>query len=85
MTEGVKTITSEDRERLEHRVRTVLKASREDSDVSQRELAARLELTRNVIANLETNRRSVTVVDLVAIAMALNLNPLRLMHRILQW
>jgi predicted transcriptional regulator len=82
---GLVTITSEVRARLEHRVCTVVKASREDLDVSQRELAARLEWTRNVISNLETQRRVVTAVDLIVIAMALNLDPQRVLHRVLYW
>ena len=40
----------EEHERLENAVRAVLKASPEDSDVSQKELAGRLRLTRNAIA-----------------------------------
>jgi transcriptional regulator with XRE-family HTH domain len=76
---------SEVRTRLEGRIVTILKASREDSDVSQRELAARMGWTRNMIANLETARRSTRFADFVLIAKALNIDPERLLRRILQW
>ena len=40
-----------DRERLSRVVRTVISASRQDLDVSQEELAARLGWSRNQVAN----------------------------------
>jgi predicted transcriptional regulator len=58
---------TEDRERLESRLRVVLKASREDLDVSQRELARRMGCTRNMIANLETGRRDIRMSDFLLI------------------
>ena len=63
----------------------MLKASREDSDVSQKELARRLQLTHNVIANIETGRRAVLMADFVVISRALLIDPGRLLQRILQW
>ena len=76
---------NQEHKRLEHVVRAVLKASREDSDVSQKELARRLQLTRNVIANIETARRAVLMADFVMIANALRVDPETLLRRILQW
>jgi transcriptional regulator with XRE-family HTH domain len=76
---------NDEHKRLENVIRAVLKASREDSDVSQKELARRLQLTRNVIANIETGRRAVLMADFVTIAKALNIHPERLVRRILQW
>lgn len=75
---------NKEHKRLEHVVRAVFKDSREDSDVSQKELARRMQLTRNVIANIETGRRAVLMADFVMIAKALNIHPERLLHRILQ-
>jgi transcriptional regulator with XRE-family HTH domain len=68
------------RTRLEGRIVTILKASRQDSDVGQRELAVRIGWTRNMIANLETGRRSVQFVDFVMISKSLGM-----LRRILQW
>ena len=73
------------RRMLAGRVSTILKASRIDADVSQEKLATMLGWTRNMIANLETGRRVVRVDDLVVISRALNIEPERLLRRILQW
>jgi len=74
-----------DRERLEQRVRIVLWASREDSDLSQRELGAKLGWTRNRVANLEGGRRAVQITDFLMIAKALNIDPIALLYRVLRW
>ncbi len=73
------------RARWERVAAIVLTGTRNDLDVSQRELAARLGWTRNVIANLETGRRSLTLSDFLLIAGALNINPDILLQRILRW
>ena len=77
--------SSDERTRLERAIRTVLGASREDLDVSQKQLAGKLEWTRNVIANLETGRRVLGLADFVLIARELHIEPERLLHRILRW
>ena len=74
-----------DRQRLREIVRAVLAASRRDRDVSQRELAERLQMTRNQIANIESGRRAVDAVDFVLIAKALQVSPETLLFRILRW
>ena len=74
-----------DRAQLEGRIGTILKATREDSDISQKDLATRMGWTRNVIANLETGRRTACIVDFVMISRALQIEPERLLRRILQW
>jgi ribosome-binding protein aMBF1 (putative translation factor) len=76
---------SAERKRLHECLRVVVKASREDADVGQKELARRLEVTRNVIANLETGRRVMTAADFVMIARALHINAETLLRRVLQW
>jgi predicted transcriptional regulator len=78
-------VVSDERARLERAIRAVLGASREDSDVSQRQLAGKLGWTRNVIANLETGRRVLGLADFVLIARELRIEPERLLHRILRW
>jgi transcriptional regulator with XRE-family HTH domain len=73
------------RARWERVASVVLTATRNDLDVSQRELADRLGWSRNVIANLETGRRSLTLSDFLLIASALNISPEILLQRILRW
>lgn len=73
------------RGRLHRKAHMVLAASRRDLDVSQKELAEKLGWTRNQIANIETGRRAVQLTDFVLIAKALNIDPLALLRRILQW
>lgn len=70
---------------LESRVRVVLKASREDSDRSQQDLATSLGWSRNMIANMETGRRAIGFVDFVMVARALRVEPERLLRRIFHW
>ena len=76
---------SDERARLERAIRTVLGASREDLDVSQKQSAGKLGCTRNGIANLETGRRVLGLADFVLIARELHIEPERLLHRILRW
>ena len=74
-----------DRKRLASIVRVVLVAARKDRDLNQTELAQRLEMTRNQVANIESGRRAVDIVDFVLIAKGLNIDPIALLHRILRW
>jgi len=74
-----------DRVRLDRSIRIVLRGSRTDLDVSQKELANRIGWTRNQIANLEGGRRSVHLTDFLKIAKALNVDPLTLLNRVLRW
>ena len=73
------------RRALARRVSNTLRASRIDADVSQEKLAALLGWTRNMIANIESGRRATRLDDFVIIARALNIEPERLLRRVLQW
>ena len=73
------------RVRLERKISIVLAGTRNDLDVSQRELAVRMGWTRNVIANMETGRRSAQLVDFILISNALRIDPVTLLKRILGW
>jgi len=63
----------------------VLWASRQDIDVSQRELADKMGWTRNQVANLESGRRAISVTDFMLIAKALCIDPITLLQRALRW
>ena len=82
---SARTPVSAEYQRLDECFRVVIRATREDADVEQHELARRLSVTRNVVANMETDRRAITAVDFVMIARALNVNPETLLRRVLQW
>ena len=74
-----------ERQRIERIVVAVLKASREDLDVSRAELANRLGWKPEQIAELEIGRRIVRAADLILIAKALKIEPDALLRRIVRW
>ena len=74
-----------ERLRLEQTIVAVLKASREDLDVSRAELAERLGWKPQQVAELEIGRRVVRAADLFLIARALKLKPEALFRRIAGW
>jgi DNA-binding XRE family transcriptional regulator len=74
-----------DRERLERQIRMVLVGSRKHMDVSQSELADRTGWSRNQVANIETGRRTLPLVDFLLIAKALDIDPIALLQRVLRW
>ena len=74
-----------ERQRLERIIVAVLKASREDLDVSRAELADRLGWKPEQIAELEIGRRIVRAADLILIARALGIEPEKLFHRVMRW
>ena len=65
--------------------RVVITASRIDADISQQELAHRLHVTRNTIANIEGGRRVLQAAELPIIAKALGHTPEELFRRIMMW
>lgn len=74
-----------DRARWERVAGIVLAGTRRDLEVSQRELAHRLGWSRNMIANIETGRRSMNLGEFIIVARALNVGPEILLQRILRW
>ena len=63
----------------------VISASRQDSDVTQLQVASKLGLSRETIGNMEAGRRKIEVGDLIMTAQALNIEPAKLFERILRW
>jgi transcriptional regulator with XRE-family HTH domain len=76
---------AQERARWERVTAIVLTGTRHEQDVSQQELANRLGWTRNMIANIESGRRSLRMSDFLLIARALNISPEILLQRILRW
>ena len=79
-------ITSESEvERWNRAVIAVVSGTRHDADMSQRELARRLHVSRNTIANLETGRRIIQAAELPIMAKALGTSMDTLTRRIVLW
>ena len=68
-----------------NRVGIILKATREDLDLSQEKLAGILGWTRNMVANLESGRRRLTFADFVLVSRAFKIEPEKMLRRILDW
>ncbi len=73
------------RQRWTQKMLTVLKASRQDADVSRRQLAEWLGMTPGQVANMEHGRRDIRVVDFILIAQAIRVDPETLFRRVLKW
>lgn len=64
---------------------TVLSGTHRELNVSQQELADRLCWTRNMVANLESGRRTFRLSDVFLLAEALNIGPEILLFRMMRW
>lgn len=73
------------RRMLHNRTGIILRATRQDLDLSQYAVAAMLGWTRNMVANLESGRRTLSFADFVVIAKAYNIEPEKMLHRMLFW
>jgi transcriptional regulator with XRE-family HTH domain len=74
-----------DREKWQRAIIAVIKASREDADLSRQELAERLGLTYSQIVNIENGRRSVGLIDFILLARAIGVDPVKLFERVARW
>lgn len=74
-----------EREKWQRAVEAVLKATREDLDVSRRDLGEKVGLESSQVSNLENGRAALKVIDLILIARALGIEPDVLLRRILRW
>jgi len=73
------------RESWQRAIIAVIKASREDADLSRQDLAERLGLTYSQIVNIEHGRRAVQLVDFILLAKALRIDPVTMFERIARW
>ncbi len=60
----------------------LLKVKRVEADLTQRQLAERLGWDQSVISEIETGQRRVSVVELIALAKALDFDPAAAIRRI---
>lgn len=63
-------------------MRAILIASRRDAKVSQIELAARLGKTQSFVSQIERGVRRLDVIEFIAIARAIGLDPCELLARV---
>jgi transcriptional regulator with XRE-family HTH domain len=63
-----------DRERAERALISVLRAARYDADLTQRQLAAKLGLTEDIVSNIEAGRTPISFADAVLWATRTNLD-----------
>ena len=63
----------------------ILVASRREAGLTQRQLAERLKRPQSYIAKIEAGERRVDLIELVAIAKALKVDPRVLLERFLSW
>jgi len=73
------------REEWQRAIVAVVKASREDSDLSRQELARRVGLTYSQVVNIENSRREVSLVDFLMLSEAMDMEPVALLERIQRW
>jgi transcriptional regulator with XRE-family HTH domain len=65
-------------------VASVLARSRERNELSQRDLAALLKRPHSVVGMIESNQRQVNVPEFIAIAEALDVDPIELFRQVLR-
>jgi transcriptional regulator with XRE-family HTH domain len=65
-------------------VASAIASARRRADVSQRELSEKLGVPTNWIQRIESLERRLDVAEFIAIAQALNLDPVRLLGRVLK-
>lgn len=63
---------------LKDGIRRVLREVREDADLTQEEVAKRLRLSRNIVANIENGRRPLHVAELIRLSIAVGVDPARI-------
>jgi transcriptional regulator with XRE-family HTH domain len=61
-------------------IRRVLREVREDADLTQEEVAKRLRLSRNIVANMENGRRPLHVAELIRLSISVGVDPARVVQ-----
>ena len=82
---GSKSDKRKARERWRKTAGAVIAHTRKDNDLTQEELARRMGLSVDTVGAMETGRRKVEVGDVIEAAKALNVEPAKMLQRILAW
>ena len=64
---------------------TVIAASRREANLTQEQLASRIDSYRSMIAKIESGERRLDVPEFITIADALKIEPATLLSRVLRW
>jgi len=73
------------RRRWRRRAAAAWTAARRDADLTQYELADRIGLSHDTIASIESGRRRLELGELLYLAEVLEIDPSKLLERILKW
>jgi len=84
-TKLARTEIEDEEERWARGARTVLRALRNDADLSQEQLAARMEWTPRQVVNLESGRKAMQINYVVRYARALRIDPAVAFAQIVSW
>ena len=72
-------------QRVQRAARTVLRALRDDADLTRAQLAQRVGYDEEQIKNIELGHRSIRLEDVVTWALALDKDPERILLEVLRW
>ena len=79
---GVKKRTIEE---WRHKAGAVIAHTRDDVDVTQKFLAEAIGVSEDTMGAIEAGRRKIDVGELIEIAKTLDVHPMKLLQRILEW
>ena len=72
-------------EEWRHTAGAVIAHTRDDMDVTQRVLAEAMGVSEDTMGAIESGRRKIAVGELIEIAKTLDVHPMKLLQRILEW
>jgi len=72
-------------EEWRHTAGAVIAHTRDDMDVTQKVLAQAIGVSEDTMGAIESGRRKIDVGELIEIAKMLDVHPMKLLQRILEW
>jgi ribosome-binding protein aMBF1 (putative translation factor) len=66
-------------------VRTAIQGSRRDKGINQEAAAERMAWTADILSNIESGRRSITVSEFIILAGQIGVDPEVMFRRVLKW
>jgi transcriptional regulator with XRE-family HTH domain len=84
-TKLARTAIEDEEERWARGARTVLRAYRDDADLTQEQLAARIGWTPRMVVNLESGRKAMQIRHVVRVVRALGIEPAAAFVQIGNW
>ena len=84
-TKAARTEIEDEEERWARGARTILRAFRNDADLTQEQLAARVAWTPKMVVDLESGRKAMQIRYVVRIARGLGIDPADAFAQIVNW